>query len=686
MSLAPPRAPLRKPVRVTTDLWWHCFECCGIAVILVALAAWTLPGRATRLTVITLAVVTVTAWAVTWHATRSAVLASWLLAWGAFLAGWFAAARAIGVWTQDVLAALVIGFAVLFATGPSAIAHYRTPHHRDPDADERERQQAERGKWEARFARWGMRGVRVTAIGMHAEGAEVHGLLSAASDEQGIITFDRLKSHADDIVTDLQIAPGAVSFTQPDPDNAAAFVMHLRTRKGSRKMAYLPVRAKWRSVNQQIELGIHDSGRKFRMLFREIAVMIVGVRGAGKSNVLGVVIGELAWCEDALIFGIDLKGGRILRPFMMPWIEDPDGIRRPVIDWMATTRAEAKLMLETLIAAGDARALAGHGAEKITPSRKRPAVVLILDESAVATAHRRRDEGITASEMAVLIARLAETYRSEAIDPWISATRGDVETMGLSAIKAQALCRIGMKVGSSGDGDRIFQDDHAAAAALTRITDKGVGLVQLDGRVSEPVHFYRITPKLAYAIAKATGPRRPQPDAHLEAAMGAAYADRWQRMESLLASWRATAAEWKEDAGISDDGPAVTGDAGGGDEDDTERQFREIISRIGDPEDVRGRKDPARRRMRGLLRQAGQGGMRVGDLQKQLAAEAALEGSPELAVHRNTLHKWLKDDEVSGLVRHAGKLRDPYGRWIWIRQESDDGPDLGPPGGEEDLL
>ncbi len=455
--------------------------------------------------------------------------------------------------------------------------------------------------------------------------------------------------------------------------------MHLRTRKGRRPVEFLPENDQVTTVNKPLELGRHDNGRKFRLLLREIVLLIVGSVGSGKSNLLGVLIGQLARCEDVLIFCIDLKGGRMARPWVMPWIEDPGGVRRPVIDWLATTRREADLMLDTLLAAGDARSRKGSGGEKIIPRRDLPSVVLIIDETAVATGHDRKDDEVSSRKLAVKVARLSETYRSEGFVPVIASVRGDVETLGLSAIKAQALGRIGLRVSQAGDGDSIFPDNHAAAKALAAILDEGAGLALVKAVMSAPVHFYRVTPKLAYARAVLTGPWRPAPDPHLENALGEAYAARWERMSDLVKRWRQDADEWCRDpeVGIPDGmraGAVVTamqtrpasagsdgsGGSGGGDDD---QAWREIIASIEDPE---GTVHPARQRMRELLFQAGPRGYTVGALVKVLRAE-------NLEVHRNTLHEWLRKDEELGRVRSKARVRnDPYARWVWIRQAGDD--------------
>lgn len=677
-----PAVPDQQGMKVDQGLWWHCIESCLLAAVAVLAGSWLLSRVPLETVAGGMALLTGVTWFVSLKVTGSVALSSWLLAWGVALTAWFVFARIYGPWTSKVLTALVFIAVVLTPLGPPAIASYRARGNRDAAAEDRARQRAELARWETMFARLGVRGIKVVDVIRHQNGIQVHGYLGKATDEHGVVTFDRLRQLAPEVATDRRIARDAANFEQPDPDNAAAFILHLRTRKGRRATVYLPESETWTTINEPLELGHHDNGRPFRLLLREIAVMIVGVIGAGKSNLLNVFIAKLAWCTDALIFVIDLKGGRMARPWIMPWVEDPDGVRRPVIDWLATTRAEAMLMLDTLIAAGDARAMAGAGGEKITPRRDLPAVILVMDETAVATGHDRRDEDISSRKLAVKLAQFTETYRSEAMSPVVAAVRGDVETMGLSAVKAMALARVGLRVSQASDGDSVFPDDHAAAKALAQITDDGAGLVLLKGRISAPVHFFRVTPRLAYRIALRAGPRRPGPDPHLEAALGEAYAARWERMASTLEEWRATAEQWREDAGISES-PRRPPRPGGGEprderepgspapaKDDTDAAWREIVAHMEDPE---GKVHPARHRMRELLFQAGARGYTVGALAKTLAAEAGDLGNPELAVHRGTLHDWLRKDEELGRVRRKGRAPgDPYARWIWIRQAGDD--------------
>lgn len=431
------------------------------------------------------------------------------------------------------------------------------------------------------------------------------------------------------------------------------------------------------------------------------------------SNLLGVIIGQLARCEDVVIAAVDLKGGLMVRPWIQPWIDDPGTVKRPVIDWVAMTRMDTKLMLEALLAGGEARANSGMVGEKVTPRRDLPGVALVMDETAVATGHDRRDEGVRASDLATLLTRLVETYRALAFIPFVAAVRGDVETMGKSAIKAQALARIGLRVSQSGDGDSIFPDDHAAAKELVKITDAGAGLVLFKGKMSPQVHFFRITPKIAYRLARKFGPYRPAPDPVLQAGFDqvrcqvpdangkladrGAYESRWERMAGQLDTWRVTARAWKAEVGIREDestpgaravtsGQDQAAPGNGSDEDYIDSVLRDVVTEtIASIEDPQGRIHPARRRMRELLRQAGPHGLRVGMIAKHLAAEAQSAGDPELKVHRNTLMRWLRLDEEAGRARReGGQLGDPYARWTWTGLAGDYLSGTDPAAGDDD--
>lgn len=84
--------------------------------------------------------------------------------------------------------------------------------------------------------------------------------------------------------------------------------------------------------------------------------LVVGGVGTGKTGYLhNLVIGR-ALCSDAVTWVIDLEGGGVSAPVLFPWA---NGMApRPVIDWVATTGAEATLMFAALLRVVHARIVA----------------------------------------------------------------------------------------------------------------------------------------------------------------------------------------------------------------------------------------------------------------------------------------------------------------------------------------
>jgi LAGLIDADG DNA endonuclease family protein len=394
------------------------------------------------------------------------------------------------------------------------------------------------------------------------------------------------------------------------------------------------------------------------------------------STLLNVLTAQLCRMPDALIFWIDLKGGQEARAFLMPWILGL--VDRPSIDWLATTREEADIMLDALKRAGTARSESGRHGRKLRPSPDYPAIIVICDETAQMTGHFIREDNISNTKLAVKLVQIAETYRSVAIDPVVSAVRAVVDVTGNSGLKAMAEVRIGMKVATAEEGRSIFPDNLPAAKQLAQLKDKGTGIPQIGTELYPPVHFYnisdgepdddghpaedRITP-----VVLATAARRPAPEQMIRDAMNAvkvkvgdremgAYDARWEQphMAHLIQAWR-------EAAGVREAAPAPSGGPGAGVDEVLQRdplltEFEADLARPGivsEYDDTR--LHPAHKRMRLLLIGRGAEGYKAGILHTMLLAEG-------LTVARETVQRWLAADEKKGYVYRTGK---PRSRWIW---------------------
>lgn len=647
-------AKVRRPVTVERHLWRHSIESSALVIVGLIVGAAIVP-HTWPLFWLTgfLAVLTVVVWFIAAMTTGSPMMANYLGAWGVVVTAWFTAARLLGsVWQADLLGPLFLALAILAPAGAAIIAHNRDDERKKIAAQEIRKNTAELQRWEMALSRADVPGVRVTDVVPTPVGRMVFGRLGKATSDRRAITFDTLASRGHEIAVSLRLAGDAVSFEQRAGRSSADFIMHVRERQGPREDYPLPAENHPISVAEPLGIGKLDSGREYRLLVREVTVMIIGVKGSGKSNLLNVFLAQLARCPDALVFMIDLKGGRTARPWLMPWVMGHT--RKPVVDWLATTRQEADMMLDALMALGTARSQSGEGWEKIEPSAGTPAIVLICDESAVLTGHQiKSDDGLSNYKLAQKLAQLVELYRSECIDEIVSALRGNVDIQGSTAVKAMSEARIGLRVTQASDGRMVFPDDNAAADMLSRITDKGDGLVKIGADLSPRVHFYRIGgEKQITAIALATADDKPDIEQAGQDAMGDLYAERWDRAAELTARWRAQEGLHPSIAEEFAQGEAARD--GGSPED---QKFYDVIAGVEDPEEALKRVDPRQKLMRQLLRQRGLQGYTVG------AIVRAIQADGHTTVHRGTVQKWLAADKDLGYVQATGA---PLSRWIWV--------------------
>jgi hypothetical protein len=578
--------------------------------------------------------------------TGATATAGWWSACGAAAAVWLAYAAVAGPRSWPAAAALVVPTAVLVRLWPMVRAHEK----RLADAQQRRQDEvgraAERQKWPALLARIGYDGVTFVRREETLCGYSV--LLSLPS--SGRVTFSQLANSREKLEVAARTRHGSLRFERGQA--AHEVVLHVAERDVLAETIPLPAGSGPLTVTRPIPIGVHEDGQVCTVTLREVASMIVGLRGSGKSNLLNVVIAQLARCEDVLIFVIDQKGGRMAAPWLEPW--QAGRTPQPVIDWLATTREEAEVMLRACLRGIDARSRSGSGGEKIVPSADQPAVVLIVDEAAVifglgTGGPRSSLEGTTNSQLAALGTQITMLGRSEAIDPVFATQRGTVTMTGSGDLKSQCGLRIGLGVASESDARLIIPDDVHIAADLASLSHPGSGIVQVKhGRVT-PVKFFRLEHEQIGPIAERAGRGRPRPDPLLAAALGGDYANRWAP---------GRAGPQPGDAPQPGDSPrppahpvTVPAPRGG-----TEAEFQAIIARSGlaTAEPATAGQDTAglaRTRMRDFVRRQGDRGATPAMICHLLASE-------DMAVTLPAIGRWLAEDEAAGLVE-----RYTLGRW-----------------------
>lgn len=511
-----------------------------------------------------------------------------------------------------------------------------------------------RGDWPGMLARLGLPRIQVEDTVTNPAGYTK--VLRLPPD--GSITFRRVRGIAEQLEVALDLEPGWVRFER---GQRARVLVHVTTRDVLAETVALPRCTEPRSINDPIDIGISETGEVLLLTLREIAVLVVGVRGAGKSNLINVLIDRLGNCVDAVIWGIDFKNGRTLRPWLQPWLDGKT--ERPVIDWVATDRDEAALMMDAALTAIDVRSASGVGGEKITPRAEQPAIILLCEE--VSSLTGLHAPGSRASTN--LLTSITQTGRSEAVDPILVTQRGTVTMVGSGDLKSQIRLRIALGGGSEEDA-RALLGDSQLARIVAALRHKGSLCVQHDDARPIPAKGFRVDPEEVYGLAEACSWLRPGLEADLEAALGADYADRWsvERAGHLLtgkpkpkpvADESAKPAAAKAATAPTSSGPAPvpppprvtpawkTTDGTPiprGTEHYTEPDVDDVFTALTKGLDVdTSRPHAGRARLVGLLEQVGAGGRSPDELTRLLNENG-------IGCVRQTVQGWLKDLVDSG--------------------------------------
>lgn len=239
------------------------------------------------------------------------------------------------------------------------------------------------------------------------------------------------------------------------------------------------------SCRDAFEVGKFADGTPIMLTLAEIHAMIIGATGAGKTNVLHILVARLSRCYDAVIIALDMKGGAFLRPWLQPWVDGKTS--RPIFYWVAVELAEAYRILQGLLALAKRRGRmvgkAPHGS-KWRPTRKEPALFVFVDElSELAGQHayQKAEEpgGPTTSKAAKLLTRLVILCRGLGIWFILGTQRNTVDMSGSGTTNTQIRLRIGMQVTNSTDASKIFGHSNSLASRqLSRLRHDGSVLVQ----------------------------------------------------------------------------------------------------------------------------------------------------------------------------------------------------------------
>jgi hypothetical protein len=606
-------------------------ETCGTAALGCYLLALT--AAPTWVTAALLAAAGLTVALVTVVVTAAPGLGAAVAGWAVLLPGWLAWERHAGQpYSAGTIAALAIPATVLTGLTLVAYAGLHDARRHAADHDARAAAALELGKWGRMLDALGVAGVRAVREEANRAGRDVWLLLPPT----GKVTIQNLRMVTDGVQTARHLQADSVSFEQGA--HAAEVIMHLDEHDVMAEELLFPADTGLLSVRDPITIGAQGDGTPAQVLMREVAAMVLGVMGAGKTNLLNVLIALLTRCPDVIVFVIDLKGGRLAAPWLMPWIDGDTP--RPAVDWVATTREEAALMLRAVDNVITARGGSLSGGSKIQPTPGQPQFVVIGDEIAdvFGQAPKAEQAGTSNADMAFLGSKITRKGRSEAVMPVWGTQRGVATMTGGGDIKSQCRLRFALGTASEADARSSVADDAAAARLLSRLRHPGTGIVWLPGvRKPLPVKFYRLDAENEEDVAKmhklatAAGRHRPVPDALALEAMGDAYTRRWERsaLYQMLAQDSKQAEELAQvphpDKPVPPPPPMP------------QAQVADVFAEMMAAEGLAGGKPDPRGRMYAMLAGFPQAGLGVWEIGERLKRE-------NLGVARETIHRWLRED------------------------------------------
>ncbi|MDX2295874.1 MULTISPECIES: FtsK/SpoIIIE domain-containing protein [Streptomyces] len=326
-------------------------------------------------------------------------------------------------------------------------------------------------------------------------------------------TIAAVQSTAGKVAAALQVPPSGVVVT-PDPEDASRGTVSIRVADLLKDgVAFLMPDAFGLMPTEPIPLGMYADGELWAINPFAAAilqhVLVMGVTGAGKSELLRTLLAHLATRRKMSVFLVDLAKGRQTVGHMA------DGI-----DWLIQDAREAKRMLKSLPAAIRARGdvLAAEGLDQWTPESSLNALLVWVEEAADVVDFAELDE----------IARKARS-----VGMWLGislqrATHNNIST----DVRANLQGAICMGVNDPGDAGFCLPDSVTDTGAVPAWgSDRpgygyatGMGIPQ-DRWTMEARSCLTDRTVLA-ALVAAAAPYRDPLDAATAAALGQTYAQR----------------------------------------------------------------------------------------------------------------------------------------------------------------
>lgn len=484
--------------------------------------------------------------------------ASWLVA-----GGWTTWAMATGPLTWAAIGSLAtIGIGIGAAARNSA--HWEEAREEEAIAAA-ERQIAAELSAERRAiaAEWVDRVQRVCGVTLRVLAVEFWptgtGFTIDAALPAGGTTWDKIAGYSPGLSADARLPHGCTASASQGIDQGRVLIdvttVNVLVEERSYPDEYGPL-----SIYTGIPWGYRTNAEEICVFLREQCALVVGPTGSGKSNMVHVILAGFARTTDALTWVIDLNAGSAGLPWVRSALGSEGGFvegMRPGVDWLASTHAEALLMLDTALAIGLHRKvayqdlMAERNDDKLPISAKIPQIMLVIDEGAEILTSTDRNM----KELAKKILEVIRLLRAMGIRTVLTALGATGSVLGNLMIRREAKTRVCLTGGEVEGMDlgKIFPG--VKGIKVEQAPYPGAGFMGTPQSRAALFKNWRILPNQIRDIVAATSDLHPQLDKISAEAAGDAYTSRWD--PDRTAWMRDTAAH------RSTDTDAQPGNAGG---------------------------------------------------------------------------------------------------------------------------
>jgi hypothetical protein len=354
-------------------------------------------------------------------------------------------------------------------------------------------------------------------------------------------TYRTIKAFSDGLASDAKLPEGCGVEVGPGVNRGLAVikVSLINALDGEHPV---PLDVTPLDFEKHFDIGKERDSSLALINLREFSAMLVGQKGAGKTNQLRVIMTRLLRMPNLLVWIIDYNGGGLATPWMKAWDEAGRPGGRPPVDWVATDDAEALCMTAAAVAIAKHRKIVYQtlmyeaNTDLLPMTPELPGILIISDEGAeflgqqtLTGSDNAAKRKVAANYMEVL--RIA---RSVGVNELTCGLRATTDVFGDPMVKSQSRVKIGLMM--ENQDEIAYLVGWEAKVTPQDMPDRGYG-VYADGETGVVKAFkgYRVLPEHMRAITVGTAHLRAALDEESLKAAGDQYEGRWQRAEWLEA-------------------------------------------------------------------------------------------------------------------------------------------------------